>query len=403
MSGKLSLRKLVTLVHRWTGLTIALFLIIVGLTGTLLAFRDPINRIFNPALYVDANGRKPLDLATLAEDAERQEPNMSIWMFAVEPHQVLFHVTPRMDAANGAAPALDFDQLVLDPYTGRELGHYQMDDWKNWRPNVMNIVYGLHTSLATRSNYGWTFMGFIALLWTLDCLVAIWLTLPQGSGSFWLRWRQAWGIKWRASFTRVNFDVHRAEGLWLWPILFVFGWSSVMFSLPQVYEPVMHTVFGKPPIMDSLQPYILPTPLVHPRIDWRTAQAAGERYAAEQGALHHFTVTRPYAMAYVREFGAYSYCIRTSHDIRGHGWDTGILVDANDGSFKHLFLPTGTGVGDTIGTVLWGIHYGDLRDWFIYRLFVALFGIALAVLSVSGVLIWWKKRAARRQIRTRAA
>jgi uncharacterized iron-regulated membrane protein len=217
---------------------------------------------------------------------------------------------------------------------------------------------------------------------------------------FWLRWRQAWGVKWSANSTRINFDLHRAGGLWIWPLLFIFGWSSVMFSLPQVYEPVMHTVFGKPPLMDSMQPLMLPTPLLRPKLDWRAAQAAGNKFAVEQGALHHFTVTRPYAMAYVREFGAYSYCIRTSRDIRGHGWDTGVLVDGNNGSFRHLFLPTGTGVGDTIGTVLWGIHFADLRDWFIYRLFIGFFGIFLAMLSVTGVLVWWKKRGVRLRTRT---
>ena len=56
---------------------------------------------------------------------------------------------------------------MLDPYTGRELGHYKMDDWSNWRPNIMNIVYGVHTTLATRSGDGWQFMGYVALVWQL--------------------------------------------------------------------------------------------------------------------------------------------------------------------------------------------------------------------------------------------
>jgi uncharacterized iron-regulated membrane protein len=352
---------------------------------------------------VDANGRQPLDLATLAERAEAQEPKMSIWMFTSEEHQALFHVFPRLDLVSNKPLAIDFDQLILDPYTGKELGHYMMEDWSNWRPNIMNIVYGVHTALGTRSGAGWQFMGYVALVWTIDSLVAIWLTFPRGVGPFWLRWRQGWGIKWRANFTRVNFDLHRAGGLWLWPLLFVFGWSSVMFGLPQVYEPVMHAVFHKPSLEESIQSLVVDQPLVHPKLNWRQAQAAGEKLLADQGALHHFTIARPYGMAFVGELGGYSYCVRTSRDIRGHGWDTGVLVDGNNGSFRHLFLPTGEGLGDTIGTFLWGIHYADLRDWFAYRLFIGLFGIFLALLSISGVLIWWKKRAARRKTRAHLA
>ena len=403
MKKRWSMRNVVLVVHRWTGLAMAVFLVIVGLTGSLLAFREPINRLFNPGLYVDANGRQPLDLATLAERAEAQEPKMSIWMFTSEEHQALFHVFPRLDLVSNKPLAIDFDQLILDPYTGKELGHYMMEDWSNWRPNIMNIVYGVHTALGTRSGAGWQFMGYVALVWTIDSLVAIWLTFPRGVGPFWLRWRQGWGIKWRANFTRVNFDLHRAGGLWLWPLLFVFGWSSVMFGLPHVYEPVMHAVFHKPSLEESIQSLVVDQPLVHPKLNWRQAQAAGEKLLADQGALHHFTIARPYGMAFVGELGGYSYCVRTSRDIRGHGWDTGVLVDGNNGSFRHLFLPTGEGLGDTIGTFLWGIHYADLRDWFAYRLFIGLFGIFLALLSISGVLIWWKKRAARRKTRAHLA
>jgi uncharacterized iron-regulated membrane protein len=140
MKKKWNLRDVVLVVHRWTGLAMAMFLIIVGLTGALLAFREPINRMFNPRLYVDAGGRQPLDLATLAERAEAQEPKMSIWMFTSERNQALFHVFPRLDPITNKPQAIDFDQLILDPYTGKELDHYRMDDWRNWRPNIMNIV-----------------------------------------------------------------------------------------------------------------------------------------------------------------------------------------------------------------------------------------------------------------------
>ena len=94
-------------------------LVIVGLTGSLLAFREPINRLFNPGLYVDANGRQPLDLATLAERAEAQEPKMSIWKYTSEEHQALFHVFPRLDLVSNKPLAIDFDQLILDRIPAR--------------------------------------------------------------------------------------------------------------------------------------------------------------------------------------------------------------------------------------------------------------------------------------------
>ena len=34
-------------------------------------------------------------------------------------------------------------------------------------------------------------------------------------------------------------DLHRAGGLWLWAMLFVFAWSSVAFNLTPAYDAVM--------------------------------------------------------------------------------------------------------------------------------------------------------------------
>jgi uncharacterized iron-regulated membrane protein len=61
-----------------------------------------------------------------------------------------------------------------------------------------------------------------------------------GQRSFWLRWKPAWLIK----KSRFNYDLHRASGLWIWPVLFVLAWSSVAFNLNEVYSHVMKTMFS---------------------------------------------------------------------------------------------------------------------------------------------------------------
>ena len=86
-------------------------------------------------------------------------------------------------------------------------------------------------------------LGIAALAWTLDCFLGLYLTLPRATAHFLRRWKPAWTLKYPATAVRVNYDIHRSGGLWLWPLLFVFGWSSVMFNLPAVYEPVTARVF----------------------------------------------------------------------------------------------------------------------------------------------------------------
>ena len=56
--------------HRWTGLAMAGFLIVVGLTGSLLAFYGELNHLLTPELYPAARDGAALDAATLARRAE---------------------------------------------------------------------------------------------------------------------------------------------------------------------------------------------------------------------------------------------------------------------------------------------------------------------------------------------
>lgn len=402
MKKRWNVRNVVLGVHRWTGLAIALFLTIVGITGTLLAFRQQIDAFFNPGMHVKHSpSQQPLPLAVLAERAEAELPHARLGFFAVEADQVGFHLIARTNPATGK-PYTDTDlHIALSPYTGERLHCGPASDPDRPCRDVMGFIYDLHTSLTTRSDWGWKFVGVIALIWTIDCFVAIVLTLPRSNGPFWPRWRQAWGVKWRASFTRINFDLHRAGGLWLWPLLFVFAWSSVMLGLRQVYDPVMSAVFDFANDNDFMAKNVIPTPLENPKLTWPEVEAAGAKLMAEAAAAHHFTIERPYGLAYIPEYGAYTYGVRSSIDLRGHGWDTTVLIDGNTGQLRELDLPRGQHLGNTISTLLWGIHYGDLRNWLPFRILIAFFGIFLAVISYTGVVIWWRKRKARKASRSK--
>jgi len=382
--------------HRWAGLGMTIFLIVVGLTGALLAFRTALERLINPQLFAAARpGQTPLDLATLAERAEARVPQMRVGYFVVERDQAVLACVPRKDPATGKPYQLNFNHIFLNPYTGEELGRRLDGKLSQGRINLMPFIYDLHATL-TMGSTGGLILGTVALIWTLDSFVGFYLTLPRNRGPFWRRWKYAWQVKWRAATFRVNFDLHRAGGLWSWLLIFVFAWSSVMLALQQVYVPVTKAVFDYRSDEEVMNSVLLSQPIDSPKLDWRAAQQAGERLIAEQAALHHFTITRPYGMAYIAEFGVYTYAVRSSIDVRGHGWDTSVWVDGNTGALRDVGLPSGQHSGNTVSVWLWGLHYGDIRDFVPYRILVCIFGFVLVMLSVTGVYIWWKKRKGRK-------
>ncbi|MGH8556691.1 MAG: PepSY domain-containing protein [Methylococcales bacterium] len=65
----------------------------------------------------------------------------------------------------------------LDPYTGEELGRHQAGAISEGLVNLMPFIYQLHYCLALDS-FGIWVLGICALVWTLDCFVAFYLTFP---------------------------------------------------------------------------------------------------------------------------------------------------------------------------------------------------------------------------------
>jgi len=381
--------------HRWTGLVMAGFLILVGLTGSMLALWSPLERLVCPQIYAAPRPGVPqLDLATLAEHAGTLVPQCrvagvelfgtnQVWV-SFEPHH--------MDPATAHLCTLGFDQLLLDPWTGAELGRRKFGDISQGWINLMPFIYQLHSNLRL-SMTGYWILGGVALLWTVDCFVGFYLTLPVALDRFWQRWRPSWLIKRRAGFYSFNFLLHRASGLWLWAMLFIFAWSSVYLNLSAVYDRVTGALFDytwavshpmEMPHREGNQP---------PKLDWRAAQEAGARLMAEQAAIHGFTVERQESLSYVPVENAYYYDARTSRDISDLN-ATALVLDGDTGGFRSLRLTTGEHSGNTISTWLYALHTADVFG-LPYRIFVCFLGLAISMLSVTGVYIWWKKRKGR--------
>lgn len=63
--------------HRWIGLVAGLFLLIQGLTGTLIAFRPELNRALHPAMIVAPSGH-PVPLAKMIKAAQAAMPGYKV-------------------------------------------------------------------------------------------------------------------------------------------------------------------------------------------------------------------------------------------------------------------------------------------------------------------------------------
>ena len=389
--------------HRWVGLAVAGFLVVVGLTGSLLAFDHELERVFAPQLFAAPRpGNRPLDLATLAERAGQIVPHGNVAAVTIiQADQVLVSFDPKMDPATGKPYRLGFDEFYLDPWNGAELGRRNRAALSEGLVNLMPFVYELHWRLVAGDVGQWT-LGIVAFLWTLDCFNGFYLTLPRSPRDFWRRWKIAWTIKRNASFFRLNFDLHRASGLWLWPLLFVFAWSSVMMNIRPWYEPVMRTLFD---YRSFTEDYLANAHRNDaPRLTWRAAQQRGEQLLAEQSALLGFSSGERLSMMYDRNSGAYFYEVRGSRDLferAPQGGSTSVMFDGDTGQLRLLSQPTGERTGNTVESWLYALHMARVLGR-TYQVLVCVLGISTALLSLTGIYIWWRKRRAARFSQERA-
>ena len=403
-------RRICLFLHRWIGLLLAGFLLVVGLTGSLLAFFPELERAINPEFYPVQSSGQRLSAGELAERVEARLPEARVNALYLVGNQgaTMAVVSPRKDPQTGQPFSLGFDQIYLDPYTGDELARRMRGVISHGVTNLMQFIYRLHWGLALDKTGIWI-LGIAALLWTIDCFTSFYLTLPsrarRGAAtasvaaprgparSFWARWKPAWLVKTNASTYRLNFDLHRAGGLWLWGVLLVFAWSSVYMNLwDTVYTHTTRLAFAYHEPWTDLP--LLDAPVDQPRIGWREANRIGERLMDEQAKAHDFVVEQPVILRLDRTRGVYIYFVRSSRDIQDKRGRTRVFFDANDGSLKLVLLPTGQFSGNTITSWLIALHDANVFG-LPYRIFVSILGLVIAMLSVTGVYIWWKKRKAR--------
>ncbi|QPF75696.1 PepSY domain-containing protein [Roseateles sp. DAIF2] len=384
-------RAWLVLAHRWLGLVSAAFLLLAGLTGSLLAYHHELDAALNPQwLRVQQpRAEAPLDPLLLRERVLQAHPEATLpWLpLQAKPGEAQrFWLAPKPGVEH-----LDVDEVFVDPWSGEILGarHWGHFD-QGWRAGLMPFIYRLHDSLAL-GEWGKLALGIVALIWAVDCVVGAWLTLPPRGPRRLARWGPAWKLRWRgAGWHKRLFDWHRATGLWPWALLFVLAWSSVSFNLDPVYSPVMRGLFAHQdgPARASSKG--------GPELDWDAALVQARARAAEAARQHGFTIE--HEVEFSRRPGApfYQLRLRTDRDLNERRGATRLWIGAQDGRLLGLFLPRGAAAGDTVSTWLVNLHLGTLwgRP---YQALLSLSGLLVAALSASGVYLWWRKRGARRK------
>lgn len=396
-AAKLSVGRIFfVLAHRWVGLFLAVFLFISGLTGAVISWDHELDEWLNPQLFEARGGGVPLSPLMLAEQLEAADSRLLItWVpLAVEPgHNLSLGVSPRLDPTTGKAFDLDFNQVALDPVTGEIRGKRMWGDISLSRENLIPFLYKLHYSMHIPDGFGVelgiVFMGILAIVWALDCFIALWISFPRVSA-----WRKSFAFRWRQGGSKLNFDMHRSGGVWVWGFLLILAVTAVSMNLnKEIMRPLVSLFSTLTP-----SPFTgVPNPPDQP-IEPRVNRQAIVQLASAEAEKFGWSAP-PGGVFYVPEFGIYGVSFFEpghEHGDAGLG-NPSLYFDGKNGSSAGANVPGTGSAGDIFMQAQFPLHSGRILG-LPGRIFVSALGLLVATLSITGVIIWQKKRWVRKKI-----
>ncbi|USU16757.1 PepSY-associated TM helix domain-containing protein [Paraburkholderia fungorum] len=388
-------RQLVRL-HRWFGIAIALFLFIAGLTGAIIAWDHELDAALNPSFFKARTAGPALSGLELARRVEAADPRLQVTYLPLtaEPgHTLQMMVLPRTNPATQQPYPLDFNQIAVDPATGaiqgrREWGAVSLAPL-NLIPFIYKLHYTLHLPFTGGIDTGTWLMGIVGIVWLFDSVIALWLSFPSFKA-----WRKSFAFRFGRGSYALTFDLHRSGGVWIWGLLVIVALTSVSMNLS---APVVRPVV-------SMFSTLTPDPINNPEIlrkpqpgDQVLSRERIVQLAEQAGQAQNLTVP-PGGVYYAELLHAYGvgfYAPGNDHGDLGLG-NPWMYWDAATGKPLGAQIPGKGTAGDIFMQVQFPLHSGRILGLG-GRIVISAMGIAVAVLSATGLLIWLKKLNARRR------
>ena len=343
------LRRTLFTLHMVAGLAAALFVVILGLTGSVMAFEEEIDHVTHPHLfYVVPQGRAPLPLTTLADrlSASVPEPVVAYGM-GVTPNLSYLLLTPRRT-------------VFVNQYTGEILGTRDGPTW-------LNYVHQIHLRLLA-GDVGKTIMSWAGVVVLLLAVSGLYLWWPVKRVS----------IAISAGGRRVWFDAHNAVGVIAFVLLVVLACTGTIIGFERVMTPLIYSATNSRPYPGNVPVTAVPGGRVIPPQDAVTIAAR-----ALPGAT-------PIMVNVTRGKAPYRVALRYPEDLTPGGRSR-VFVNPYTGAVLQAESSRTTTAGTRVVILNRAVHTGDIFG-VPTKLLMSLASLAAVAQVVTGTLMWWKRR-----------
>jgi len=361
-------KKIIRKVHLILGLSSGIIVVLLGITGCILAFEVEIRNITEPYKFVKEESKTYLPPSALKAIAEKNLASKKA--LGVEyPGKGKSAIAAYYDEKN-------YELVYINPYSGAVLRH------KNMNQDFFRFILDGHYYLWLPEDIGQPIAASATLIFLVMMITGLILWWPKNKAAR----KQRFSIKWDAKWRRKNYDLHNVLGFYVTWIAIFISITGLVFGFQWFAKTVYWVSSGGETMIEHVHPVsdTAKTPAIINIADhlWQQHRGAvneneslGIYFAALNTDPVEVVVNHLPGTYYNSDF--YHYDQYSGKELTATGSYAGKFTDAN--------------VADKIVRMNYDMHVGAILG-LPGKLLAFFASLIAASLPVTGFIIWWGRR-----------
>lgn len=372
--------------HLYAGLWFGALFVLLGLTGSAIAWMPELDAWLNPHLLQASTPVPGQTFQVTPRTVQTVVDQLTADPAYGKPSQInppadardVYVASYRQPAKPSMFSQAIVRQVMVDPYTLQVKGERDWGRFGLTRPLLMSGMFHLHRYLLS-GDAGKTVTGISGVLLLMMALSGIYLWWPRLQ---WTAIRRALTVSHGGSWPRFNYTLHKAAGFFAAPVLAVIAFSGIYFNLPQLVVPLVDLVSTVP---DTVK-------LKNVARDGALLDA-GQAMAAAQTLYPQARVSRIVLPG--KKDQPYEIRVRQPDEIAHGDGATRLTLDGCSGLPLRIRDPLTAPYGERFLGWQFPLHSGQAFG-VAGRAFITAFGLMPLLFMLTGTLVWWKRRRGRK-------
>lgn len=227
---KTPIKKVIGFLHLWLGLISGIIVFIVAVTGCLFVFQQEISNVVHRDKFSVAVPNKSaavLPLSVLKEKADKalgaNATFITTYKDPTKAWEFMCYKAGNQDALTFFGTIEKYESAFVNPYSGEVTGRI------DYTKDFFVIVKYIHWSLLLNTVYGQPIVGYATLIFVILLITGLVLWWPKNLKKS--NFNKSFKIKWKASFKRVNYDLHNVPGFYALFITLILALTGMVWAM----------------------------------------------------------------------------------------------------------------------------------------------------------------------------